>query len=189
MDFLVCFLLIFLEIVDSYGNNQCIQPYEYHKNNYRKRGFVFKNCNHSAEITIKWKTEHELSSDIWSTTIEERRFKLVVNDDCELDFEGRGVKGAKWTSKEDSVTFECTETTMCDLSFLGHNQLLIRGNLYACNEKVVNNKIDDQWLWTQIRVIDFAAEYTFRVYVWDYDEGEEYIPQIVKSIGTTSDVK
>ncbi|KAI6185968.1 hypothetical protein M3Y98_00081800 [Aphelenchoides besseyi] len=87
----------------------------------------------------------------------------------------------------ESRTFECAETTMCDLSFPDHNQLLIRGNLNACNRKVVTNMINDQWLWTKIRVISFPAEYTLRIYVWDYNEGEgeEYIPRMVKSIGTT----
>ncbi|KAI6220796.1 hypothetical protein M3Y95_01034200 [Aphelenchoides besseyi] len=166
-------LLLFIVGVGAFGNNECIT----------KEGneYYFENCNSAAEISMKWKLKNELFLILFSNSNEVRKLKLVVNDKCELKFEGK--KGddsyATWTKGNETVA-NCSSIFECSLQITNDGKLeTIHSHIDVGCDNVLN-KINDTWVWSKFRVEDLPAEYFMNVHVGESDaeedEGSEHFP-------------
>ncbi|KAI6212449.1 hypothetical protein M3Y94_00025400 [Aphelenchoides besseyi] len=137
--------------VVSYGNNQCITKYERSETDWHKRGFNFTGCQ-DAEILIKWDKNFKLFFTFGTETSMCIKFKIIVNDGCELNFEGKNEIGDwKWETGETNIR--------CDKSWcsthITKNGAIPSSSYYGMSECARNdlrNPIDDEWVWTKIRV-------------------------------------
>ncbi|KAI6198459.1 hypothetical protein M3Y96_00521500 [Aphelenchoides besseyi] len=162
-------LLVLFVGVDSYGNNECIR-----KHTLSGPGFNFINCTDPAEVVMQWKKEHIVPL-----------FKLIVNDECELEFEGKEGDDsyAKWTNEDDDKTVSCSSAMECDLQINKDGKLMtyIRGvkdQEVDCEH--VRKELDESSVWSKFRVENLPVDYKFQVFVKTEepkeDEGKEFVP-------------
>ncbi|KAI6212324.1 hypothetical protein M3Y94_00007500 [Aphelenchoides besseyi] len=173
--FLAILLLLFVG-VDSYGNNKCIE-----KHTLSGPGFNFKNCTESAEVVMQWKREHIVGMSIITQSKDVQKFKLIVNDDCELEFEGDDSY-AKWTD-EDDKSVSCSSAMKCDLQINEDGKLTtyvrgVKDQKVGCEQ--VRNELDENSLWSKFRIENLPADYKFQVFVKtekpEEGEGKEFVP-------------
>ncbi|KAI6212501.1 hypothetical protein M3Y94_00033200 [Aphelenchoides besseyi] len=168
--FISCFVV---KVASSVGNNKCIENLKTES----LRGFYFRHCD-DAEIALKWKKHHELGIHIHEEVQKYAKFKLILNDVCELEFERVQQTHGYWKSEIDGLLIEC-EFNYCHLTIDSEGKLKnFEGNhQWTCRGESLRNKIDDLWLWTRVRLVsDRSRAPLVSVYVWsaDKDEGEEY---------------
>ncbi|KAI6212314.1 hypothetical protein M3Y94_00006200 [Aphelenchoides besseyi] len=134
------------------------------------------------------KKGHKFGFAVYFLTSEVLKFKLVVNDECKLDFEGKKGDGqyAKWT-KGNEIVANCPSANNCDLYIDENGKLVSYYGGVGCNN--VRNKLNDTWVWTKTRVEGLPMDYELHVYVKEGNEeegeGSEYIPPTTTEKPTT----
>ncbi|KAI6217088.1 hypothetical protein M3Y95_01239900 [Aphelenchoides besseyi] len=161
---------IFFQIVSSYGNNDCIQK---DKTDF---GFEFKDCTGPTEVTMKWRKEHYLNWFYLGSHFNPLKTKLVINEQCTLDYKMEG-NVFQWAEENGNENYSAA---FFSSPHLYGNGILIKywDDGIVCENKSLVNSIDDEWVWTRFRMIDFPYRYRFFVYVKDGggDEGTEQMP-------------
>ncbi|KAI6212457.1 hypothetical protein M3Y94_00026300 [Aphelenchoides besseyi] len=87
-------------------DNDCIKKFDYNK----WRGLEFSNCAETAEVTLKWKKEHVLWTEIHAYSNDLISFELTFNDQCTWFFVGKlgDNQYGLWRTPEGKV-FMCTD--------------------------------------------------------------------------------
>ncbi|KAI6217073.1 hypothetical protein M3Y95_01242900 [Aphelenchoides besseyi] len=159
-------------LVDSYGNNECIKKYDELFYYSPVRGFKFDDCR-DAEIAIKWKSNQILRIEIKGSQQRYFKFKMIVNDVCELNFE----------TSDDMKMLHVGGQTINKFNHYWSWYIWSTGQLspkIGCYGEFLRNPIDDEWVWTKIRVIFDETSARASVVVYSPDaragEGEEYFP-------------
>ncbi|KAI6216303.1 hypothetical protein M3Y95_01284900 [Aphelenchoides besseyi] len=171
-------LAIFVFVVDAKlrpekeitKRDPCIQE----ANN--QTGFEFVECT-DAELSIKWWSNHSLRAiQIVPQKFYKdlRTFTLIIDDKCVVNFRGQmreEMKYAEWVAEDGTVLTDCGDPTNCDLQ-IDTNGVLRRASRFA--EKVplclsLRNPINDLWVWTKIRVVNFPWDWRLTVDVFSPD--------------------
>ncbi|KAI6212294.1 hypothetical protein M3Y94_00003900 [Aphelenchoides besseyi] len=184
--FVMVVLLLFVVGVGAYGNNECIEEVSVGYD----PGILFENCTNDTEVATKWRKRHKFGFFVNPHTSEVHKLKLVVNDECKLDFEGKLGDGeyAKWT-KGNEIVANCTSINDCGLEINKNGKLVsdYGGNDVGCNN--VRNELNNTWVWTKIRVEGYPIDYKLYAYVEEGNEeegeGSEYIPPTTTEKPTT----
>ncbi|KAI6212319.1 hypothetical protein M3Y94_00006700 [Aphelenchoides besseyi] len=149
-----------------------------------------------APMTLKLQSSgkkgHKFGFFVNPLTSEVRKWKLVVNDECKLDFEGKTGNGkyAKWT-KGNEIVANCTSAYDCDLVINKNGTLVVeqQNGVVVCNN--VRNELNDPWVWTKIRVEGLPMDYELYLNVMEGNEeegeGTEYIPPTTTEKPTTEE--
>ncbi|KAI6198440.1 hypothetical protein M3Y96_00519500 [Aphelenchoides besseyi] len=172
--------------VEAYGNDECIK-----KGTNIEPGFLFKTCISTVEVAMKWKKTHNVRLLIITESKDVSKFKLILNDECKLDFEGKRGNNeyAKWTNANGTVT-NCSTIKNCNLQ-IKSGKLMTYTTISYLDKDVgcgnVRNKLEDQWVWSKFQIKKLPAEYELKIFVLngrsEEDEGTEYIP----AVSNTSD--
>ncbi|KAI6212376.1 hypothetical protein M3Y94_00015300 [Aphelenchoides besseyi] len=85
---------------------------------------------------------------------------LVINDQCTLKYEINDGH-FKWTD-ETGKEVDSHSYFHSDLNFHGNGTLTSWDNkVTMCENKSLVNSLDDEWVWTKVRVIDLFDKYGF----------------------------
>ncbi|KAI6212363.1 hypothetical protein M3Y94_00012900 [Aphelenchoides besseyi] len=167
----VFWFLLFVGLGSVLAIDQCIQPLDIDDS----RGFNMSNCE-DAEIGIKWKKTHGLALAVEGAAVE---FNLTLNGNCEVNFNRRDTKDGIWVIKYDgNESFLFYPLLQIDKD--GKFRRLIYDEEVICPGHELRNRIDDEWVWTKVRVQDESQSggIQFSVFVSMAEEGEgvEYDP-------------
>ncbi|KAI6220699.1 hypothetical protein M3Y95_01023800 [Aphelenchoides besseyi] len=174
---------IFFQIVSSYGNNDCIKKDDYY------HGFYFENCEKPAEIAIKWRKENYLNWHYHGLYRDRASTTLVINDQCTLRYE-EDTEHFKWIDENgDEISY--SKFPLSTLELHGNGTLITSwDDVVVCGNKSLVNSLDDEWVWTKIRVFDLFDNYDF--YDGKEDEGTEIVPPTTSTViesTTTESIK
>ncbi|KAI6204364.1 hypothetical protein M3Y94_00665800 [Aphelenchoides besseyi] len=181
-------LFVVLLVAVEYGDSAidpCINPV------YGR--FIFQDCV-EGEIAIRWNGAHSLRLRLFALTkYEQNRFVLNINDYCQLWFYGRMgevMPLARWEWEDYSTLAVCIDPSNCDLKIDTNGTLRRMGpgasRQPICSHMNLRNRVNDQWVWTKIRVSGLPAGWLFLVDVANPDTMEvtEYneVPSCFKPI-------
>ncbi|KAI6224871.1 hypothetical protein M3Y95_00798500 [Aphelenchoides besseyi] len=169
-----------LKEIDTPG---CIHEYK------EGGGWQFIHCK-DAEVSFKWWRNHTLRvAQLFAPKTDEgvRAFTLVINGQCTLYFNGQNhgeVPWALWRSEDGTVLTECEEPEGCDLK-IDVEGVVRRLNSMDSREPLcpydqpVRNAIDELWVWSWVRVIDFPQDWEMAIDVLhaETDEMAEFFPE------------
>ncbi|KAI6212357.1 hypothetical protein M3Y94_00012000 [Aphelenchoides besseyi] len=178
------FVLILMFVIQVHGFTECIAKAD-EKNAVK---FDFDRCSGTAEIALKWNKNLALWMGSLPDTLELITFKLIINNQCTLNFRGeQGTKQpAQWTDENGTVT-HCPSMLRCLLEINKDGKLIINGNQTVnCGNKKLSNTIGSQEKWTKIRVENLKWLNAFNVVVMD-PKGDEIKDRVLlyNSLGSS----
>ncbi|KAI6204535.1 hypothetical protein M3Y94_00685900 [Aphelenchoides besseyi] len=150
-------------------------------NLYAAKAYWFSNCTRNDELVFKWRKKHELWTEATHRYDEAVTLRLIVNNECEMSYKGNPgfLHYGVWTN-ENGVMTQCQYSSDCNLVMHTNGTLYTKSGLdVGCNNLTLRNPIDDEWVYTSIRVADMSVIYRFRLTIRDAygkEEGEKYFP-------------
>ncbi|KAI6185263.1 hypothetical protein M3Y98_00003900 [Aphelenchoides besseyi] len=121
---------------------------------------------------MQWKKEHIVPLSVITRSEDIQKFKLIVNDECELEFEGK-------EGDDNDKTVSCSSAMECDLQINKDGKLMtyIRGvkdQEVDCEH--VRKELDESSVWSKFRVENLPVDYKFQTEEPKEDEGKEFVP-------------
>ncbi|KAI6204353.1 hypothetical protein M3Y94_00664300 [Aphelenchoides besseyi] len=143
-------VLLFVSYCES-ALHRCIYPYY--------GGFLFDKCV-EGEVAVKWRANQSLRFRLLiRKTYESNNFVLNINDFCQLWFYGRMnsyLPTAEWQFEDYSTLAVCSDPSNCDLKIDTNGTLRRLGRGAPrdpiCSHMHLRNEINDEWVWTKVRL-------------------------------------
>ncbi|KAI6220767.1 hypothetical protein M3Y95_01030900 [Aphelenchoides besseyi] len=174
--------LLLVPLVHSYGNNKCIQRYLQGS----QSGFNLTNCR-DAEIAVQWSVNRFFNIHYKRKSIPDIvKFKMILNDQCELNFVGREEEDRTWRLRNEQSQVFCTRL-YCELFVMSTGELVSGMNdqpIGCVGNNLVNHADDKMWTKIRVQVEDQYQPTEFLVYVvsTSLNAGEEYEPSTDYSV-------
>ncbi|KAI6212358.1 hypothetical protein M3Y94_00012100 [Aphelenchoides besseyi] len=166
--------ILVVQLVDSYDTSECIKKVDFNEGDKSSRFYVFKNCESDAEIWLKWKAGNSLLMSPERLGLGDHGLTVTLNENCMLVFEAKNEEEQeqiKWNDQHENFA-NCTELSDCSLVLRNDSKLFTDNGQELCLNTILRNTIDDQWVWTKIRVQGLQPNDTFVVGRTNFEDGE-----------------